>query len=105
MPQVIFIEADGSERLVDAAEGASLMSAAVQNNVRGIDAECGGAMSCATCHVHIDPDWIDRVGAIGGDERELASFSDGFDESCSRLSCQITVVSDLEGLKVRIPAS
>lgn len=105
MPQVTFIEADGTERVIDASEGASLMSAAVQNNVRGIDAECGGAMSCATCHVHVDAEWIDRVGQIEGDERELASFSDDFDEGCSRLSCQITVSAALEGLKVRIPSS
>lgn len=105
MPQVTFIEADGTERLVDAPEGASLMSAAVKNNVRGIDAECGGGMSCATCHVYVDAEWIDRVGTIDGDERELASFCDGFDESCSRLSCQITIAAGLDGLKVRIPSS
>jgi len=105
MPQVTFVEADGTEKTVDAPEGATLMSAAVQNNVRGIDAECGGAMSCATCHIHVDADWLNRVGTIDGDEHELASFADGFDESCSRLSCQISITSDLDGLKVRIPAS
>ena len=103
MAKVIFIEADGVERTVDAPAGASLMSAAVANNVRGIDAECGGAMSCATCHVHIAAEWIGKLGTAQGDEEGLVSFTDGFDPEVSRLSCQIVVSDDLDGLTVRIP--
>lgn len=103
MPQVTFIETDGTERQVEAPEGTSLMSAAVQNMVRGIDADCGGAMSCATCHVHVDTVWQAKTGPAQGTEVELLGFVDEFDEGASRLSCQIVVSGELDGLVVRIP--
>lgn len=103
MPKITFIEADGSLKEVEATNGSSLMITAVQQAVRGIDADCGGGMSCATCHVHIEPEWRSLIGVAQGDELDLISFVDGFEEGVSRLSCQIVVSEDMDGLKVRVP--
>jgi 2Fe-2S ferredoxin len=78
------------------------MEAARDNNVPGIEAECGGACACATCHVYVEQDWLAVTGPALGTERELLDFTDGFEEG-SRLSCQIDVTNDMDGLVIRLP--
>jgi ferredoxin, 2Fe-2S len=102
MTKVIFIESDGSERVVNAIDGDSLMRVAVANGVSGILAECGGACSCGTCHVHVEPRWLERVGGRSALETSMLELADEFQQN-SRLSCQVTVTPELEGLVVRIP--
>jgi 2Fe-2S ferredoxin len=102
MVQLTFINDAGDERTVDAHGGISLMEIAVRNQVDGIDAICGGACCCATCHVYVDADWSDRVGLVG--ENEAALLETITDRRFnSRLSCQITVTEELDGLTVRTP--
>jgi ferredoxin, 2Fe-2S len=103
VPKITFIEFNGKEHVFDAASGSSVMQSAVANNVRGIIAECGGACSCATCHVYIDPAWVDAVAQKT--ELEEAMLDAVCDlQPNSRLSCQIQVTDSLEGLVVRMPA-
>lgn len=102
MAQVVYIEHGGKERVVDVAPGSSLMQGAIDNNVRGVIAECGGACSCATCHVYVDGAWIDRLDRKSEDESAM------LDAVCeprpnSRLSCQIKMTENLDGLVVRMP--
>ena len=102
MPRITYIEYNGKEHVLDLAPGISLMQGAVANDVRGIIGECGGACSCATCHVYVAPEWVSRVGAKSANEEAL------LEEVCdaqpnSRLSCQIQVTDALDGLVVRLP--
>lgn len=102
--EVVFIAADGSRIVVEAAPGDSLMRAAVGAGVPGIIAECGGSCSCGTCHVYVDAAWQEKLPAPQPHE---ASLLEAFDrvQPNSRLSCQIELVGKLEGLTVRIPES
>jgi 2Fe-2S ferredoxin len=102
MPKITFISHDGAEHAVDADNGASVMNAAIDNLVPGIDADCGGECSCATCHVYVDPEWMSVVGAPGDREEEMLDLNPER-ESNSRLSCQIPVRDELEGLVVKVP--
>ena len=102
MAQIIFIEHDGTEHSVDAKLGSSLMLAAVSNGVPGIDADCGGSCSCATCHVFVRSEWQDRVGEMNLTEEAMLSLSPDKKEN-SRLSCQIQVTEELDGLIVETP--
>ena len=104
MISIAFMEHGCSEHAVQAAEGQSLMRAAVSNGVPGIDAECGGACACATCHVYIQPEWLDRVGPAQGGEREMLDFALDV-RGDSRLACQITVSPQLDGLVVGMPVA
>jgi ferredoxin, 2Fe-2S len=103
MPKVIFIALDGTERAVDAAVGESVMAAAVRNGVPGIIGECGGNCSCATCHVYVDEDFAESVGGPGDMEDDLLDLGASDRRVTSRLSCQISVSEDLDGLVVRVP--
>jgi len=103
MPRVTYVLPDGSRREVDAAKGASVMQAAIKHNVKGIDAECGGCLSCATCHVYVDPAWFDRLPEADGDEADMLGFVAAERQPTSRLACQIVVSEALDGLVVRIP--
>ena len=103
MPTVIYIQPDGVERRVDLAEGLSVMLGAIQNNVRGIDAECGGCLSCATCHVYVDPSDMDRLPPMAADEDELLSGVAAERRPTSRLSCQLPMTVALDGLVVQVP--
>jgi 2Fe-2S ferredoxin len=103
MPSVKFIQADESERIIDAPEGISLMQAAITNGVSGILAECGGAASCATCHVYVDEAWLDRLPPVGDDEEDMLDCTVSERRPNSRLSCQIELSSDLDGIVVRTP--
>jgi ferredoxin, 2Fe-2S len=102
MPRITFIEPDGSRCVVDAPLGVTLMEAAVQNGVQGILALCGGACACATCHVYVDAAWLSRLGAR--EEMEEGMLECAWEpRDNSRLSCQIHVTADLEGLEVTVP--
>lgn len=103
MPTIIYIQPDGVERRVDVAEGLSVMLGAIQNNVRGIDAECGGCLSCATCHVYVDPADRDRLPPMAADEDELLAGVAAERRPTSRLSCQIAMTAALDGLVVQVP--
>jgi 2Fe-2S ferredoxin len=104
MPKVTYIEHSGKEHVIDVAAGATVMEGAVKNNVPGIDADCGGACACATCHVYVDDAWIARTGKAASMEESMLDFAEGVTAN-SRLSCQITVSADLDGLVVRLPES
>ena len=102
MAKITFIEHSGKQHAVDAAPGMSVMEAAVKNMVPGIDADCGGACACATCHVYVEPQWLEAVGARNEMEEDMLDFA--FDvRDNSRLSCQIKVTAGLDGLIVRVP--
>ena len=103
MPKITYIEHDGTAHTVDVDEGLSVMEGAINNMVPGIDADCGGACACATCHVYIDPAWEHLTGERGESEASMISFANGV-EANSRLSCQIKASAELDGLVVRMPA-
>ena len=103
MLKVKFIQPDGSEQVVDTDTGLTLMESAKMNDVPGIEAECGGACACATCHVYVDDAWRDKTGTPSQMEEDMLDFAFDVRES-SRLSCQIKLTSELDGLVVRVPA-
>lgn len=102
MVKITYIEQDGKAHEVDVSEGMTVMEGAVNNMVPGIDAECGGACACATCHVYVDPAWTDKVGPRSEMEEDMLDFAFDVREN-SRLSCQIPVTRELDGLIVRVP--
>ena len=102
MPKITFITHDGAQHVVDADTGTSVMNAAIDNLVPGIDADCGGECSCATCHVYVNADWMDTVGVPADREEEMLDLNPER-ESNSRLSCQIPVSDALDGLVVNVP--
>jgi 2Fe-2S ferredoxin len=102
MAKITDVEFDGTEHAVDVADGLSVMEGAVRNRVPGIDADCGGACACSTCHVYIDPTWQEKVGPPNEMEEDMLDFAFDVKEN-SRLSCQIKVGPELDGLKVRMP--
>ena len=102
MANITYIDPDGTVRTVDGELGSTVMETAIKNNVPGIEAECGGACACATCHVYVDDAWTEKVGAPSPMEEDMLDF--GYDvKPNSRLSCQIKVTAELEGLVLRIP--
>lgn len=102
MTKINIIAYDGTPFEIDAVNGSTVMENAVKNQVPGIEAECGGACACATCHVYVDEAWLDTVGAPEPMEEDMLDFA--FDvRPNSRLSCQIKVSDKLEGLVVRVP--
>lgn len=104
MPQIKYIEWTGDEHDVEVPEGWSLMEGATKNDVPGIDAECMGGCACATCHVYLEPRWIEKLAAPSETEAALLEYAEGVKEN-SRLSCQIKVVAEMDGMVVRIPQS
>jgi 2Fe-2S ferredoxin len=103
MAKITFIQPDGTSQIVDATPGLTVMEAAKLNNVAGIEAECGGACACATCHVYVDAGWRDRTGKAEDMEEDMLDFAFDVREE-SRLACQIKVTPELDGLVVRVPA-
>jgi 2Fe-2S ferredoxin len=102
MPQITFIDPAGTARTIDAEVGQTVMETAIKNDVPGIEAECGGACACATCHVYVDEAWREKVGGPSPMEEDMLDF--GYDvKANSRLSCQIKVSDELDGLVVRTP--
>lgn len=103
MAKITFIQPDGSSQTVDATPGMTVMEAAKREDIAGVEAECGGACACATCHVYIDPAWAEQTGKAEPMEEDMLDFA--FDvRPESRLSCQIKVSEALDGLVVRVPA-
>lgn len=102
MPKITYIDSTGATLTVDADVGATVMEAAIKNSVPGIEAECGGACSCSTCHVYVDPAWKEATGEPAPMEEDMLDFA--FDvRPTSRLSCQIKVTEALDGLTVTTP--
>jgi ferredoxin, 2Fe-2S len=104
MAKITYIEHDGTEHEVDVKPGLSVMEGAVKNNIPGIDADCGGACACATCHVYVREDWLDKTGTRSAMEESMLDFAEAVEEN-SRLSCQIKVSDALDGLVVTMPES
>jgi ferredoxin, 2Fe-2S len=103
MIEVTFINADGTKHIIAAAEGVSAMEAAVSNNVPDIDGDCGGHAACATCHVFVEMDWLDRTGrADSVTELPLLELAEGVMDN-SRLACQIKLNETLDGLVLHLP--
>ena len=103
MPKVTYIEYNGKEHQVEVEKGLSIMEGAVQNGEPGIDADCGGACACATCHVYVKEEWLDKLSEQGESEKDMLDFA--FEtKSNSRLSCQLIVSDELDGLEVNIPS-
>ncbi|MGE4250022.1 MAG: 2Fe-2S iron-sulfur cluster-binding protein [Parvibaculaceae bacterium] len=102
MIKITFIQSDGGRITADARKGMSVMEVAVQNKISGIDADCGGACACATCHVYVMPDGVDRSGDRNRTEQDMLSFAVDVREN-SRLACQMQVTTALDGLVVIVP--
>lgn len=104
MPKVTYVEYNGTAHTVNVPVGTSVMRGAVDNNIPGIDADCGGECACATCHVYVDAAWLSKVGLpeAGSQEASMLSFA-AVAQPDSRLSCQITMTQELDGLLVRMP--
>jgi 2Fe-2S ferredoxin len=103
MPSLIFIHPDGSRQPIEASAGESVMQAATRHDISGILAECGGNAMCATCHVYVDETWLSRLPAMGGDEDALLDGAAAERRTNSRLSCQIKLAADLDGLVLSLP--
>ncbi|MEL6170888.1 MAG: 2Fe-2S iron-sulfur cluster-binding protein [Pseudomonadota bacterium] len=103
MTKVTFIEPTGTRHEVNLDNGVSLMEGARSANIPGIAADCGGACACSTCHVYIDPEWVGQVPQKEEVEEDMLDFAYAPDPKTSRLTCQITVTEDLDGLVVLMP--
>ena len=104
MPKITYVSQAGAQTTLDISVGMSVMRGAVANAVPGIDADCGGSCACATCHVYVDPTWVDRVPAPESAEKDMLDFVLDRQPN-SRLSCQIEVTVALDGLVVTTPVS
>ncbi len=103
MAKITYIENNGKSHTIDVANGLSVMEGAIQNNIPGIDADCGGGMACATCHVYVDEKWFDKIPAKEDGEEDMLDMA--FEpKKNSRLSCQLVVSDELDGLVVNIPS-
>jgi ferredoxin, 2Fe-2S len=102
MAKITFIDFEGNARTVDGEIGATVMETGIRYGVPGIEAECGGACACSTCHVYIEEAWREKVGAPSPMEEDMLDFAYGVQPN-SRLSCQIKVSEELDGLAVRTP--
>ena len=102
MPKVKYIEHNGKSHTIDVPNGLSVMEGAIQNNVPGIDADCGGSMACATCHVYVKEEWFDKLPKKEDGEEDMIDITYE-PKKFSRLSCQLIVSNELEGLVVNLP--
>tara|TARA_B100000686_G_C16418930_1_gene776144 strand:- start:434 stop:754 length:321 start_codon:yes stop_codon:yes gene_type:complete len=103
MPKITYIEQSGKSHEIEVPTELSVMEGAIQNNVPGIDADCGGACACATCHVYVDEKWFDKLPKKDETEQDMLDMA--FQPNkFSRLSCQITVTDEMEGLVVKLPS-
>jgi 2Fe-2S ferredoxin len=106
MACVTYIDHDGTQHKVEVRDGESVMQGALNNMISGIVAECGGGMACATCHCYVDAAWVDRVGPpASASEKEMLESAAAEKKLGSRLSCQITVSRELDGLVIHLPES
>ena len=103
MPKITYIEHNGKSHTIEVPNGLTVMEGAIQNNISGIEADCGGACSCATCHVYIDQKWHAKLPDKTDPEKDMLDMA--FEPNkFSRLACQITVTEELEGLVVKMPS-
>ena len=103
MAKITYIEHNGKNHTIDVTNGLSVMEGAVQNNIPGIDADCGGSMACATCHVYVKEEWFNKLPKKEDGEEDMLDMA--FEpKTNSRLSCQLVVSDELEGLIVNIPS-
>ena len=103
MPKITYIDSTGNQKTIDVANGLSIMEGAIQNNIPGIDADCGGGMACATCHVYVKEEWLNKLDKIEDAEQDMIDMA--FEpKKNSRLSCQLIVSEELEGLVVTTPS-
>ena len=102
MGRVTYLEFDGTPHVIELDDGISVMEGAVRNGIPGIDGDCGGMRACATCHVHVLPEWLAETGGPGEEENELLELAPDRD-AASRLSCQIEMRPSLDGLVVQMP--
>tara|TARA_B100001123_G_scaffold251897_1_gene281053 strand:+ start:534 stop:854 length:321 start_codon:yes stop_codon:yes gene_type:complete len=103
MPKITYIEHNGKTHTIEVPTGLSVMEGAVQNDILGIDADCGGSCACATCHVYVDEKWVEKLPKKIESEQDMLDMA--FEPNkFSRLSCQITVTDELDGLVVKMPS-
>ena len=103
MPKITYIDNEGNSKTIDVENGLSVMEGAIQNNIPGIDADCGGSMACATCHVYVEEKWLNKLPKA--EDAEIDMIDMAFEpKTNSRLSCQIIVSEELDGLVVTTPA-
>ncbi len=103
MAKITYVEHSGKEHVVDVAPGLTVMEGARDNGIPGIEADCGGACACSTCHVYIDPAWVERLPKKDDMEVVMLDFAWNPDPATSRLTCQIKVTADMDGLRVQLP--
>ena len=103
MARIIYIEHGGREHVIEVPNGLTVMEGARDNGIPGIEAECGGACACSTCHVCVHPDWIDSLPEKDAMEEDMLDFAHQPDSVRSRLTCQLKVTDDLDGLIVQMP--
>ena len=103
MPKITYIEHNGKSHTLEVANGLTVMEGAVQNNIPGIDADCGGSCACATCHVYVNNEWINKLSKKESAEQDMLDLA--FEPNgLSRLACQIIVSDELDGLVVKMPS-
>ncbi|MEM9969997.1 MAG: 2Fe-2S iron-sulfur cluster-binding protein [Pseudomonadota bacterium] len=103
MAKITYIEHGGAEHVVDVASGSTLMEGARAAGVPGIEGDCGGACACSTCHVYVHPDWVKKIPEIDAIEEDMLDFAYEPQPGLSRLTCQIAVTDDLDGMVVQMP--
>ena len=103
MPKITYIEHNGKSHEIEVANGLSVMEGAVQNNIPGIDADCGGSCACATCHVYVDEKWFIKLPKKDSAEDDMLDMAYE-PKKFSRLSCQLSVTNELDGLVVKMPS-
>jgi 2Fe-2S ferredoxin len=103
MPKITYVHTDGSREEIDVPVGTSVMRGAILNGIDGIVAECGGEMMCATCHVYVEPDQLPLTPAQSDDEKAMLEFTASERKPSSRLSCQLVVTAEMDGLVVHLP--
>ena len=102
MPKITYIESSGNKKTIEVDKGLTVMEGAVQNNIPGIDADCGGGMACATCHVYVKEEWFNKLPKKEDGEEDMIDMAYE-PNKFSRLSCQLTVTNELDGLEVQLP--
>ena len=103
MAKITYIEHNGTQHVVDVPTGLTVMEGARDNNIPGIEADCGGACACSTCHVYVDPEWVSKLPVIDPMEEDMLEFAYHPNSERSRLTCQLKVTDALDGLVVQMP--
>ena len=103
MAKITYIEHNGTEHVVEVATGLTVMEGARDNSIPGIEADCGGACACSTCHVYVAPEWVEKLPPVDPMEEDMLEFAYEPDSTRSRLTCQLKVTDALDGLVVQMP--